>query len=72
LNNVLIRLEMRSANQTFDANNAFGSSVTRTITLGGTGTYALNGIISGTSSNLVLSATAAGTLSLGGVNTYVG
>ena len=61
-----------TANLTFDANIAFGSSVTRTITLGGTGTYALNGIISGTSSNLVLSATAAGTLSLGGVNSYGG
>jgi autotransporter-associated beta strand protein len=61
-----------TANLTFNTNTALGSSVTRTITLGGTGTYTWNGVISGTGSNLVLAATAAGTLSLGGANTYGG
>ena len=32
----------------------------------------MNGVISGTSSNLVINATAAGTLSLGAANTYTG
>jgi autotransporter-associated beta strand protein len=57
---------------TFSASSNLGASSTRTITIGNTGTYSLNGIISGTSSNLILAATAAGTLSLGGVNTYSG
>jgi autotransporter-associated beta strand protein len=61
-----------ASNATFTNNTALGSSVTRTITLGGTGTYVWNGIISGTSSNLTIAATAAGVLSLGGVNTYGG
>lgn len=61
-----------ASNLTFANNTALGSSVTRTITLGGTGTYTWNGIISGTNSNLTLAATVAGTLSLGGANTYGG
>lgn len=61
-----------SGNLTFAATVNLGSSATRTITLGRASTYALNGVISGTGSNLVLAATAAGTLSLGGANTYGG
>jgi autotransporter-associated beta strand protein len=61
-----------SANLTFSNATSLGSSVTRAITLGGTGTYTWNGIISGTSSNLTLNATAAGILALGGANTYGG
>lgn len=55
---------------TFAAAVNLGASATRTITLGNTSVQALNGIISGALSNLILSATAAGTLSLGGANTY--
>jgi len=61
-----------AANLTFNAGVALGSSATRILTMSGTGTYALNGVISGTGSNLVLNATAAGTLSLRGANTYGG
>lgn len=61
-----------TSNATFNNNTALGTSVTRTITLGGTGLYTWNGIISGTGSNLTLAATAAGTLFLGGANTYGG
>lgn len=57
---------------TFDAAIVLGSGITRTITLGNTGTYSLNGAISGTSCNLVLGATAAGVLALGGTNSYGG
>ena len=56
----------------FDNNTSLGNSVTRTITVGGTGIITWNGIISGTASNLVVAATAAGKLSLGGANTYDG
>jgi fibronectin-binding autotransporter adhesin len=68
----LTNLAAGTGNLTFSATVALGSSVTRTITLGNTGTYSLNGVISGTSSNLVLAATAAGTLSFGAANTYGG
>ena len=51
---------------------SLGNSSTRTITIGSTSTFNLNGVISGTSSNLVINATAAGTLSLGAANTYTG
>ncbi len=61
-----------TATLTFTNNTALGSSVTRTITLGGTGLITWNGIISGTSSNLTIGATAAGSMSLGGVNTFGG
>ena len=56
----------------FTNNTALGSSVTRTITLGGTGLITWNGIISGINSNLVINSSVAGTLSLGGANTYTG
>ena len=56
----------------FDNNTSLGTSTTRTVTLGGTGLISWNGIISGTNSNLVVAATAAGTLSLGNANTYGG
>lgn len=61
-----------TANLIFNNNTSLGSFTTRTIILGGTGTYTWNGVISGTGSNLVLNATAAGTLALGGANTYGG
>lgn len=61
-----------TGNLTFSATVALGSSVTRTISLGNTGIYTLNGVISGTGSNLTLAATSAGVLALGGVNTYGG
>jgi autotransporter-associated beta strand protein len=61
-----------TGNLTFAAAVNLGSSTTRTITLAQPATYAINGIISGSGSNLVLNATAAGTLSLGGANTYGG
>ncbi len=57
---------------TFNNNVSLGNSVTRTITLGNTGTYTFSGIISGTSSNLIVNNTAAGTLTLGGTNSYSG
>lgn len=61
-----------TSNLTFTNNTTLGSSATRTITLGGTGTYVWDGVISGTSSNIILDATAAGIFSLGGINTYGG
>lgn len=61
-----------TGNLTFSSAVNLGNSVTRTITIGNTGNYSLNGIISGTSSNLIIDATAAGTLSLGAANTYSG
>jgi len=61
-----------ASNLTFNTNASLGSA-TRTITLGGTGTYVFNGVISGTSTaGLTIAATAPGTLSLGGANTYPG
>ena len=57
---------------TFSNTVSLGSSSTRTITLGGTGTYTFSGAIGGAGSNLVVGATAAGTLVLGGANTYNG
>ena len=65
-------MALSTANLTFNALTSLGTSTARTITLGGTGTYTFNGIISGASSSLTLAATAAGTLSLGGANTYNG
>lgn len=61
-----------TGNLTFSGTVSLGNSSTRTITIGNTGTYSLNGVISGTSSNLIINATAAGTLSLGAANTYTG
>ncbi len=61
-----------TGNLTFAAAVNLGSSATRTITLAQPATYAINGIISGSGSNLVLNASAAGTLSLGGASTYGG
>jgi len=58
-----------TSNLTFTNNMALGG-VTRTISIGGTGTYALNGIIS--NGGLTVNGTAAGIISLGGVNTYTG
>ncbi|MFA5972500.1 MAG: T9SS type A sorting domain-containing protein [Lentimicrobiaceae bacterium] len=59
-------------NISFADNVSLSSSVTRTITLGATGTYTFSGIISGSGSSLTIAATAAGTLSLLGANTYDG
>jgi autotransporter-associated beta strand protein len=59
-----------AANMTFSGTTNLGTA-TRTITLGGTGTYSLNGVVSG-SGGLTVAATAAGTLALGGTNTYTG
>lgn len=57
---------------TFSNNASLGSNATRTITLGGTGTYKFTGPISGTSAGITVEATAAGTLELTGQNTYDG
>jgi autotransporter-associated beta strand protein len=61
-----------TGNLTFDNNVTLGNSVTRTITIANTGTYTFGGIISGTSSNLTVAASAAGILALTGANTYSG
>jgi len=64
-------LSASAANLTFDAPTSL-TGTTRTITLGGTGTYTLNGVISGVGSSLVLNETALGTLVFGGTSTYDG
>ncbi len=57
---------------TFSNNVSLGSA-TRTITIGGTATYTLGGIISGSSSaGLTVNSTSTGILLLSGVNTYPG
>jgi autotransporter-associated beta strand protein len=58
-----------ASNITFTNNMALGG-VTRTITIGGTGTYSLGGIIS--NGGLTINNTAAGTITLAGANTYSG
>lgn len=63
-------LAASAANLTFSNAVNLGSS-TRTITLGGTGTYTMSGTISG-SGGLNVAATAAGTLALATGNTYTG
>ncbi len=63
-------LATSTANLTFTNNVALGAS-TRKITIGGTGTYALGGGISG-AGGLTVAANAAGTLVLSGPNTYAG
>lgn len=61
-----------TSNLTFTNNVALGAS-TRTITIGGTGIYILGGVISGSAgSGLTIGSTAAGSVSLTGVNTYTG
>jgi len=65
-------LSSSSANLTFDGATSLGES-TRTITIGGTGTYTLGGVISGnTNVGLTVNSTAAGKLALNGANTYTG
>lgn len=61
---------LSTANLTFSGATSLGTT-TRTITLSGTGIYSLNGVISG-SGGLTVAATAAGTLAMGGTNTYTG
>ncbi len=61
-----------TSNLTFSNTMALGTSSSRTITIGGTGTYTLGGVISGSSSNLTVAATAAGVIVLTGANTYNG
>lgn len=53
---------------------SLGAAANRKITIGNTGTYSLNGIISGAGSSLTVDSipTATGILALGGVNTYNG
>ncbi len=58
-----------TSNLTFTNNMVLGGT-TRTITIGGTGTYFLNGVIS--NGSLIVTSSAAGIISLGGVNTYIG
>ena len=60
-----------AAGLSFDDNVDLGSAI-RTITLGSTANYGLNGIISGAGGGITLAAVAAGKLSLTGVNTYDG
>ncbi|MES2648456.1 MAG: T9SS type A sorting domain-containing protein [Bacteroidota bacterium] len=61
-----------NANLIFSSNISLGNS-SRNITLGGTGSYLFSGVISGTgAAGITLSATSAGTLSLGGNNIYPG
>lgn len=61
-----------SVNLTFNAATSLGTNFNRTITLGGTGTYTLGGIISGLNSGLNLNALTTGVLLLAGTNTYSG
>ena len=61
---------LSTASLTFNGTTNLGAT-TRTITLGSTGIYALNGAISG-SGGLTVAATSTGTLALGGTNTYTG
>ncbi|MFA7419267.1 MAG: T9SS type A sorting domain-containing protein [Melioribacteraceae bacterium] len=65
-------LALSNADLTFNASVSLGNSTARIITIGGTGTYTFSGIISGTSSNITVASTAAGTLALTGANTYSG
>ncbi|MBK9014771.1 MAG: T9SS type A sorting domain-containing protein [Saprospiraceae bacterium] len=65
-------LASSSANLTFTNNVNLGDGSTRTITIGGTGTYSFSGIVSGVGSNLVVNSSAAGTISLTGACTYSG
>ncbi len=63
---------LSTANLTFNTNTVLGNA-TRTITIGGTGTYTLGGVISGDAGiGLTVNATAAGSLKLSGANTYTG
>ncbi|MCE3280374.1 MAG: hypothetical protein K0S44_2565 [Bacteroidetes bacterium] len=62
-------LSLSSANLTFSNTMNLGGA-SRTITIGGTGIYALNGVIS--NGSLEINSTAAGIISLGGANTYSG
>ena len=63
---------LSSANLTFDTNIAIGTA-TRTITIGGTGTYSLDGIISETSTaGITVNTSSSGILKFGGANTYTG
>ncbi|MBK7809376.1 MAG: hypothetical protein IPJ51_24280 [Saprospiraceae bacterium] len=65
-------LASSSANITFSNNMALGNGTSRTVIIGGTGTYTFGGVVSGTGSNLTVDATAAGTLALTNTNTYSG
>ena len=65
-------LSAGTGNLTFAGTVNLGASTTRTITLGNTGVNTFNGIISGSGSNLIIGASAAGTLTLGAANTYGG
>jgi len=61
-----------SSNLTFSNNVSLGSNATRTITIGGTGTYTFSGAIGGDGSGITVAATEAGKLLLTGGNTYTG
>lgn len=63
-----------SANITFDNTNTFTlGAATRTITIGGTGNYTFDAVISGSASaGLTVNSAAAGVLILSGANTYPG
>lgn len=63
-------LAVAGSNLTFYSSVILGASP-RTITLGGTGNYTFNGPVSG-DAGLTVAATAAGSLLLGGANTYAG
>ena len=65
-------LASSTANLTFNSNITLGSA-SRIMTIGGTGTYTLGGIISGTgTAGLTVNSTAAGVLLLTAINTYPG
>jgi len=61
-----------TSNLIFSSTMALGTGTSRTITIGGTGIYTLGGVISGSSSNLAIAATAAGRIVITGQNTYSG
>lgn len=61
-----------SASLTFNNAVSLGSDATRTITIGGTGTYTFSGAIGGNGSGITVAATEAGRLRLTGGNTYTG
>ena len=65
-------LALSSAVLSFNSPITLGA-LTRTITIGGTANYTLDGVLSGAANvGITVNATAAGTLVLGGANTYTG
>lgn len=63
---------LSGADLTFGSSVILDNTTTRTITIGGSGTYKFNGIISGSGSNLTVNSTSTGILFLGSANIFSG